>query len=60
MLARFFLAPIVASPHGGRAAEKARQLLDLLAQTPDGERLDTNRMKENGEDEGGEGLARDE
>lgn len=58
--ARFFLAPIAASPHGGRAAEKARQLLDLLAQTPDGERLDINRMKENGEDEGGEGLARDE
>ncbi len=58
--ARFFLAPIAATPHGGRAAEKARQLLDLLAQTPDGERLDINRVKGNGEDESGEGLARDE
>lgn len=38
--ARFFLAPIAASPHGGRAAEKARQLLDLLAKTPDGEPLE--------------------
>jgi tetratricopeptide (TPR) repeat protein len=49
--ARFFLAPIAASPHGGRAAEKARQLLDLLAQTPDGERLDVGRLKEDGKAE---------
>lgn len=42
--ARFFLAPIAASPHGGRAAERARQLLDLLAKTPDGEALNMKQM----------------
>jgi len=55
--ARFFLAPIAASPHGGRAAEKAKQLLDLLARTPDGEPLDIKQLQVSAEpspsDDGG-------
>lgn len=39
-VARYFLAPIAGNPHGGRTAARAKQLLDVLAQTPDGENLD--------------------
>lgn len=39
-LARFFLAPIAANPHGGRGAAHAKRLLDVLGTTPDGEKID--------------------
>ncbi|KPF61866.1 hypothetical protein [Porphyrobacter sp. AAP60] len=33
-IARDFLLPVAANPHGGGAAERARQMLDLLDKTP--------------------------
>ena len=35
-IARSFLAPVAANPHGGGAAEQAKRILDLLAKAPPG------------------------
>jgi hypothetical protein len=35
-IARSFLGPVAANPHGGRAAAKAKQLLAAMADAPDG------------------------
>lgn len=45
-VARYFLAPIAGNPHGGRTASRARRLLDVLAQTPDGEAFDVSLIGE--------------
>jgi tetratricopeptide (TPR) repeat protein len=42
--ALFFLAPIAASPHGGRAANRAKRLMEVMAQTPDGEPLEISML----------------
>jgi len=44
--ARFFLAPLASDPHGGGSSAKARQLLDLLAATPDGTLVDIRNLPE--------------
>ncbi|MBU7581238.1 MAG: DUF1570 domain-containing protein [Porphyrobacter sp.] len=40
------LAPLAADPHGSGRARRARELMTLLDQTPDGTRLDTAALKE--------------
>lgn len=58
--ARRTLAPLAADPHGSGRSDQAKQLLALLAQTPDGTRLDTAALRKqmdaaDAEEEGGDG-----
>jgi len=43
-IARTFLAPVAANPHGGWAAAKAKQLLAAMADTPDGTPLELGNL----------------
>jgi tetratricopeptide (TPR) repeat protein len=43
--ARQTLAPLAADPHGSGRSGRAKQLMTLLEQTPDGTRLDTSALK---------------
>jgi tetratricopeptide (TPR) repeat protein len=43
-LARDYLAPLAANPHGGRTTDLARQLRDKLAAVPDGTAADAQRL----------------
>lgn len=38
-IARFLLSPVAADPHGGKRATAARNLMEQLAGTPDGQRI---------------------
>lgn len=52
-LAREFLAPLAANPHGGRTAEMARQLRDRLANAQSGMAIEVDDLG-TGADDGGE------
>lgn len=43
-LARAFLAPVAANPHGGGAAARAKQLIAALADAPEGVAFDARRL----------------
>lgn len=45
-LARQMLAPLAADPHGTRRADRAKQLMALLEQTPDGTQVDIRNLRE--------------
>ena len=45
-IARNFLAPVAANPHGGGAALQARQLMAMLADVPDGTPVDISNLPE--------------
>lgn len=45
-IARQFLAPVAANPHGGGASERAKQLIALVANMPDGQKVDTHNLPE--------------
>ncbi|WP_017665112.1 hypothetical protein [Porphyrobacter sp. AAP82] len=44
--ARTLLAPVAANPHGGWAAERARQLLAVIAEAPEGTLLELGNLPE--------------
>lgn len=52
--ARATLAPLAADPHGSGRAQRAKQLMQLLEQTPDGTRLDAATLKQQMSAAGGE------
>ncbi|MCX9146662.1 hypothetical protein [Erythrobacter sp. WG] len=43
-LARVFLAPVAANPHGGGAAARAKQLIAAMSDAPEGKRFDARRL----------------
>ncbi len=45
-IARAFLAPVAANPHGGEAAAQAKRLLALIANVADGEAVDIRNLPE--------------
>ncbi|MCZ8370399.1 MAG: hypothetical protein O9293_10610 [Porphyrobacter sp.] len=45
-IARSFLAPVAANPHGGWAAERAKQLIAAIADAPEGMPLDISNLPE--------------
>lgn len=45
-IAREFLAPVAANPHGGGAADRARQLIAYMADVPEGTELDVSALPE--------------
>ena len=45
-LARFMLAPLAADPHGSGRSERAKQLMAVLEQTPDGTMIDPGALAE--------------
>ncbi|MFO6445660.1 hypothetical protein ACLBKU_00810 [Erythrobacter sp. NE805] len=45
-IARIFLAPVAANPHGGGAAARAKQLIAAIADKPDGEKVDLRNLPE--------------
>lgn len=45
-IARSFLAPLAASPHGGGLAAKAKQLIAVIAKVPDGTTIDLRNLPE--------------
>lgn len=45
-IARNFLAPVAANPHGGGAAERAKQLIAAMADAPEGVALDLSALPE--------------
>lgn len=45
-IARAFLAPVAANPHGGGAAAKAKLLLAAIKDVPDGEAVDISNLPE--------------
>ena len=45
-IARGFLAPVAANPHGGRSAAQAKRLIALIANVPDGEAVDIRNLPE--------------
>lgn len=45
-IARNLLAPVAANPHGGWAAERAKQLLAMIANAPEGMALDLSNVPE--------------
>lgn len=49
-IARAFLAPVGANPHGGRPAQAAKQLMALIDGVADGTEVDMGKLREAGED----------
>lgn len=45
-IARDFLRPVAANPHGGQAAARAKQLLAALADRPDGDKIEVEKLPE--------------
>lgn len=45
-IARTFLGPVAANPHGGGAAAQAKLLLTLIKDVPDGEKVDIRNLHE--------------
>jgi tetratricopeptide (TPR) repeat protein len=49
-IARIFLAPVAANPHGGWPAARAKQLIAAIADKPNGEKIDLSKLPEPAEE----------